>query len=127
MKTPVNTTTLAFVGDAVYEIYARKHVIESGQVNADKLHQMAVKYVRAEGQAFALKAIHDDLSDEEKDLVRRARNRKSTSKPKNADPIEYKLATALEALVGYLYLTDSLDRMGEIINLAFAAIERGTK
>lgn len=125
METPVNTTALAFMGDAVYETYARKRVLESGQTNADKLHQMAVKYVRADGQAAALKMIYDELSAEEQDLVRRARNHKSASKPKNADPLTYKLATAMEALIGRLYLTGDEERMCEILNLAFSAIERG--
>jgi len=119
----LNTTALAFMGDAVYETYIRKQVIDRGETNADKLHQMAVKYVRAEGQAAALKAIYDRLGEEEQALVKRARNRKSTSKPRNADPVEYKLATALEALIGYLYLSGNKERMEEIINLAVAAIE----
>jgi len=120
----MNTTTLAFLGDAVYEVYIRKHVALSGQTNADKLHQMAVKYVRAEGQAAALREIFDKLSVEEQSLVKRARNRKSTSRPKNADPVEYKMATAFEALLGYLYLAGDKDRMEEIIRLAVAAIEK---
>ena len=125
MKTPANTTALAFIGDAVYEVYVRRRVLESGQANADKLHQMAVNYVRADGQAAALKSIYEKLSEEEKDLVRRARNRKPASKPKNADPLIYKLATAFEALIGYLYLAGDEKRMDEIIKLAFDAIEGG--
>ena len=125
MKTPVNTTVLAFIGDAVYEIYARKRVLESGQTNADKLHRMAVKFVKAEGQAAAIKSIFDNLSEYEQAIVKRARNKKSASKPKNADPIEYKWATALEALVGHLYLEGDEERLNEIIELAFAATDRG--
>ena len=120
----LNTTALAFIGDAVYELYARKRVIESGQTNADKLHQMAVKYVRAEGQARALKSMLDLLSEEERELVKRARNKKSASKPKNADPIEYKLATAFEALIGYLYIAGDTDRMENIMALAITEIDR---
>jgi len=126
MKIPLNTTALAFIGDAVYEVYVREMLLESGQVNADKLHSLAVKYVKAEGQAAALRAVFNSLSEDEQALAKRARNRKSTSKPKNADPVEYKLATAFEALIGYLYLAKETDRMEEIINQAFTAIERGT-
>jgi len=123
MKTPVNTTALAFIGDAVYEVYIRKLVLSGGQTNADKLHHTAVKYVRAEGQATALRTIFDCLSEDEQALVKRARNRKVASKPKNADPVEYKLATAFEALIGYLYLSGNWDRMDEILLLAASAIE----
>jgi len=120
----LNTTALAYIGDAVYEVCVRKHVLESGRVHVDKLHQMAVKYVRADGQAKALKAIYDALDEDEQALVRRARNRKINSKPKNVDPIEYKHATAFEALIGYLYVGDKLDRMDEIVELAFAELEQ---
>ncbi|MCL2437396.1 MAG: ribonuclease III [Clostridiales bacterium] len=118
MNKQLNTTALAYIGDAVYEVHVRNHVLQSGQANADKLHQMAVKYVKAEGQAKALKAIFDQLSEEEQDLVKRARNRKTTSKPNNANPVAYKLATALEALIGHLYLTGNTERLEEIIKLA---------
>ena len=119
----LNTTALAYIGDAVYEVRVRARVLQSGQVNADKLHQMAVEYVKAEGQAKALKAIYDTLNEEEKDLVRRAKNRKAASRPKNACPLEYRLATAFEALIGGLYMSGSQNRMDEIITLAFAEIE----
>jgi len=122
MYKQLNTTALAYIGDAVYEVHVRNHVLQSGQVNADKLHQMAVKYVRAEGQAKALKAIFDELSEEEQNLVKRARNRKATSQPKNVDPVVYKLATAFEALIGYHYMADNQSRLNEIIALAFAEI-----
>ncbi|MDD4376655.1 MAG: ribonuclease III domain-containing protein [Eubacteriales bacterium] len=122
----INTTALAYIGDAVYEIYVRKHVMETGQFNADKLHQMAVKYVRADGQAKAVKElIREVLDEDETRLVKRARNHKTTSKPKNADPVIYKLATAFEALVGYLYLEENCQRLEEVIEFAFLAIERG--
>ena len=122
----INTTALANIGDAVYEIYVRKHVMETGQFNADKLHQMAVKYVRADGQAKAVKElIREVLDEDETRLVKRARNHKTTSKPKNADPVIYKLATAFEALVGYLYLEENCQRLEEVIEFAFLAIERG--
>ena len=118
----MNTAALAFMGDAVYEAYIRKHVIESGQANADKLHRMAVKYVRAESQAAAIRKIFDVLDEEEQNLVKRARNRKSAARPRNVDPVEYKLATAFEALVGHLCIAGSQERMEEIIGLAIAAI-----
>ncbi len=120
----INTTALAYIGDAVYEIYVRKHVLLGGYANVDMLHRRAVMYVRADGQAKALKALMTDfLSEEEVSLAKRARNHKSASKPKNADPVIYKLATAFEALIGYLYLSGEINRMEDIISKAFEVIE----
>ena len=73
----INTTALAYMGDAVYEVYVRKHVMESGQVNADKLHFMAVPYVKAKGTAEAVRALFEGiLSEKEASLIRLARNRR---------------------------------------------------
>ena len=84
----MNTTALAFIGDSVYEVYIRKHVMGKGQVNADVLHREAVRFVRAEAQAGALKLLMDELPEAELNLVKRARNKKSATKPKNADPVD---------------------------------------
>lgn len=119
----MNTTALAFIGDSVYEIYVRKHVLDRGLVNADILHREAVKFVRADAQAAALKILMDELAEQELSLVKRARNKKSATKPKNADPVDYKLATAFEALVGFLYLTQNHARMEEIIYKTIDLIE----
>jgi ribonuclease-3 family protein len=120
----MNTTVLAFLGDTVYETYVRRHVIEKGQVNADLLHRAAVRFVRADSQAYALKAMMDKLSEEEQNLVKRARNKKISTKPKNADPVVYKWATAFEALAGYLYLSQDHARLEGIIIEAIELIER---
>ncbi len=144
----MNTTALAYIGDAVYEIYVREHVLAaSGQLghtqpqstaakgqaafgaHVDALHKHAIRYVRADGQAKALRAMLKDgfLTAEEEALVRRARNHKSASKPKNADAMDYKYATALEALIGYWHLTagaEARNRKEEIIFRAFAEIEK---
>lgn len=120
----INTTALAFMGDAVYEVYVRKHVMETGQTNADRLHQMAVPYVRAKGQAQAVKTMLTGfLSEEESALVRRARNRRTISKPKNADIIDYKMATAFEALIGFLYLSGEESRLEEVMAETVRIIE----
>lgn len=119
----MNTTVLAFLGDSVYETFVRSHVIGKGQVNADLLHRAAVRFVRADAQAFALKAMMDELSEEEQGLVKRARNKKISTKPKNADPVVYKWATAFEALIGFLYLSEEQGRMEEIIHRAIDSIE----
>ena len=120
----INTTALAFLGDAVYEVYARKHVTETGTERADHLHRMAVKYVCADGQAKAVKSLMQDfLTEEEIKLVKRARNHKTTSKARSADPVTYKLATAFEALVGYLELCGDKERLEAVIAEALKRIE----
>lgn len=120
----INTTALAYMGDAVYEVYVRRHVMESGHVHVDRLHAMAVPFVKAEGQARAVKYLMENgLTDEEQALARRARNHKIASKAKNASPMDYKWATAFEALIGYLYLKGDIERMEEIISIAIHHIE----
>lgn len=120
----INTTALAFLGDAVYEVYARNHVMEDGCQRADQLHRMAVKYVCADGQAKAVKSLMQDfLTEEEIKLVKRARNHKTTSKARSADPVTYKLATAFEALIGYLHLAGDAARMEVVIAEALKRIE----
>ncbi|GAB1476158.1 Mini-ribonuclease 3 [Bacillota bacterium] len=125
----MNTTALAFMGDAVYETYVRAFLVASVKTGADKLHRASVQYVRAEAQAKALKALLDNLSPDELGLVKRARNKRSMTKPKNADPVLYKWATAFEALIGYLYLSGLTERMEEIIRFAMENIrdENGKK
>lgn len=118
-----NTTILAYLGDAVFELHVRQHVLDQGVCKAENLHKAAVKYVRAEAQAQALKVLLPDLSEEEVALVKRARNKKITSKPRNADPIAYKWATALEALIGYLQLSQQTDRLEEILSKVIQTTE----
>ena len=130
----INTTALAYMGDAVYEIYVRDHVLvhsadgkESVSFGAhvDALHKRAIRYVKAASQAAVLKAMmnSDFLSDDEMGVARRARNHKTASKPKNADAMDYKYATAFEALIGYLHLCGRKQRMEEIIERAFELVE----
>lgn len=119
----VNTTTLAYIGDGVYELYVREHLFEKGLLKSDMLHRTALNYVSAENQAKAIKKVLPLLSEREQALVKRARNHKSLSRPKNSDPIEYKWATALEALVGYLYLIKEEKRLEEVLSLLIGAIE----
>ncbi|MCI5687086.1 ribonuclease III domain-containing protein [Anaerovoracaceae bacterium 42-11] len=120
----INTTALAFIGDAVYEVFIRKYVMERGPHNADMLHRKAVFYVRAEGQAKAVKSlIRDFLTEEEIAFVKRARNHKSVSKSRSAGPVAYKLATAFEALIGYLYLDGQQERLAGVMEEAVSRIE----
>ena len=128
----LNTAALAFMGDAVYEVYVREHVMETGSAHSDVLHRMAVEYVSAEGQAKAIKALMDEeLTDDELALVKRARNHKASSSKKTrasrkgGDIITDKYATAFEALLGDLYLREDKDRLDHLIKRAFDIIEKG--
>ena len=115
---------MAFLGDAVYEVYARNHLMLAGDQNADRLHKKAIRYVCADGQAKAVRSLMEDyLSEEEIALVKRARNRKTASKSRSADAVTYKMATAFEALLGYLYLEGQTERLEDIVREAFKRIE----
>ena len=121
----MNTTALAYIGDAVYEIYVRERVLQQEKVHVDRLHKLAIGYVNNAGQAKAVKRMMNEefLTEEEVSLVKRARNHKTASKPRNADPVNYKLATAFEALIGWLHLEGRKERMEEIIFHAMEIIE----
>lgn len=123
-----DSTTLAFIGDAFYELSVRRRIAEQGTVfAADKLHRASVRYVKASAQAKAIRGLigRELLTEDEYDVVRRARNRKPKSVPKNTDPVDYKLATALEALIGWHYIEGRTDRAEELIGIAFGIIEGG--
>ena len=117
---------LAYLGDSLYDLYVREHLIaRGGKVRA--LHREAISLVCAHAQSEALARVQDMLTDAERDVVRRARNAHQ-SPPRNADPGEYHHATALEALIGWLYVTGQGERMNEILEMAlppeaFEAIE----
>ena len=114
----VNVLVLAYMGDTVYEDYIRKYLINKGIGNVNDLQTEALKYVSAINQAKYLTEMIDNnkLSEKELDIVKRARNYKTTSHPKSCDIITYKYATGLEALIGYLYLDNNIERINEIMN-----------
>ena len=114
---------LAFIGDAVYETFARVHVYEKGLMRPDKLNQAAIAYVRAEAQAYAFDKLQPELTDAEAALARRGKNHKITSMPKNVEPMVYKKATGFETLIGYLELAGDRDRLTEIVQKTFTYIE----
>ena len=118
-----NSIALAFLGDAVYEKFIRERILRGGSVGADQMHRAAVRYVKASAQEQALRAMLEDLTQTEADVVRRARNHKITSKPKNADPVTYKMATAFEALLGYLYLAGETERLEAVMEQAAETVE----
>ena len=107
---------LAYLGDSLYDLYVREHLVaKGGKVRA--MHREAISLVCAHAQAQALSRVAEALTDAERDVVRRARNAHQ-SPPKNADAGEYHHATALEALIGWLYVTGQRDRMNGILKRA---------
>lgn len=113
----VNVLVLAYLGDTIYEDYIRKFLINKKIGNVNDLQKEAVNYVSAVNQAKFLQELMDEdfFNDDEISVIKRARNYKSSSHPKNCDIVTYKHATALEALIGYLELTKNKDRIDEIM------------
>lgn len=113
----INIVTLAYLGDAIYEIYVREELIKQGIAKVEELQQHATKYVSAKGQAQILTNLLENnlLTEEEIDVVKRGRNYKRSSHPKHTDIITYKLSTGFEALIGYLYLSEEKERLEEIL------------
>ena len=108
--------TWAYVGDSVYELFIRSHLVETTNLKPHKLHIEAIKHVKAQAQAEILEKLQDFLTEEEKEIVRRTRNTENHHLPKNANSSDYMYATAFEGLIGYLYLTNQKDRLDEILN-----------
>ena len=111
----MNPLTWAYIGDNVYELFIRTYLINTTNLKPHKLHIEAIKYVKASAQANILKNIYEDLTEEEKEIVRRGRNTENHHVPKNSNVQEYMYATAFEALIGYLYLTKQNKRLKEIL------------
>ena len=114
----INVLVLAYLGDTIYENYVRKYLISKGIGNVNDLQKESINYVSAKSQAKFLQDMLENnfLSDEEITVVKRARNYKTTSHPKNCDIVTYKYATGLESLIGYLDLEGKKDRIDEIMN-----------
>ena len=115
----MNVITLAYLGDSVYEVYIREYLISKGIVYVVDLQKEAIKYVSAKSQAKILDYLVNNnyLSEEEVNIVKRGRNYKRDSHPKNTDIITYKKSTGFECLIGYLYLSKNINRLDEIMNI----------
>ncbi|HHW48081.1 MAG TPA: Mini-ribonuclease 3 [Clostridiaceae bacterium] len=113
---------LAYIGDTVYEVYIRTMVISEGIAPVHKLHRRSTEFVKAKAQSDIIHGIIGFLSEEEQDIVRRGRNAKSGTIPKNADVTEYKYATGFESLLGYLYLKREFSRLIEVLKMSVSVI-----
>ncbi len=114
--------TLAFLGDSVYELFIRTKILSMGNRQANQLHKLAVGYVKAKAQATAAHKILDTLTEAELEIYKRGRNTNIHTVPKNAEMADYRHATALEALIGYLYIKGEEKRLTEILELAFDSL-----
>lgn len=110
--------TLAYIGDAVFEIIIRTLIVEKGQRAANTLHKHTTKIVCAQTQAKMIEAVYESLTEEEQDIYRRGKNTKIHSSAKNASLSDYRKATGFEALCGYLFLKDDTERVASIIRQA---------
>lgn len=119
----LNPLQLAIIGDAVYEVFIRNYVLSTdNQLSAHKIHKRAINYVKAKSQALIIHELENELSEDELYIYKRGRNTKSNTVPKNADVRDYRMATGFEALVGYLYLIGSKERLDYIFNKSIEII-----
>ena len=115
--------TLAYIGDAIFELVVRTVLVERKNTQAEKLHKAATKIVKAETQALMIEAIKDELTEEEMAVYKRGRNAKAVTRAKNATMSEYRRATGFEAMMGYLYLKGDIERMIKLIHLGVEKAE----
>lgn len=122
----LNGLTLAYIGDAVYELCVREHLIQAGEVKPNELHQKAVTYVSAKSQADVIWQWLESglLTEEEERVVARGRNAKSRSVPKNIDVQTYRYSTAFEALIGYHYILENEKRLAKLLKLALQSVKK---
>ena len=107
----------AYIGDCIYEIFIRTHLVNNSNAKPHRLHIETIKYVKAKAQADTLAKIKECLTEKEKEIERTGRNAENHHVAKNASVAEYSQATAFEALIGYLYLTKQDERLQEILTM----------
>ena len=120
----INVITLAYLGDSIYEVYVREYLINKGIAKVLDLQKESIKYVSAKSQSKILSYLIDNnlLTENELDIVKRGRNYKRSSHPKNTDIITYKMSSGFEAMIGYLYLSNNKDRLDEIMSYILGGI-----
>lgn len=111
--------TLAYIGDSIYDLIIRTVIVERANQPVNKLHKTTIRYVNAGTQAKMITVLEEELTEEEKAVYHRGRNAKSYTSAKNASISDYRKATGLEALFGYLYLLNRVDRLLALVRLAF--------
>lgn len=121
----INGIALAFEGDAVYSMYIRRHLIFQGLTKPNQLHREATKYVSAKAQANLIFLMLEEgiLTEKEEDIYKRGRNANSHTKAKNTDIVTYRMSTGFEAVMGYLHMTEAIERLEELIDWCIRKIE----
>lgn len=114
--------TLAYIGDAIFDVIIRSILVNKGNTAVNNLHKKSSSIVKAQTQSAMVKALMDDLTEEEQDYYRRGRNSKPHTKAKNASTIEYLDATGFEAIMGFLYLTGNMDRACELVQIGIGKL-----
>lgn len=115
---------LAYIGDSVFDVFVRTHLVCGRKLPVHRLHINATEFVKASAQAGITHDIMNSLSDEEKYIVRRGRNAKSGTVPKNASIHDYRYATGFESLIGYLFLKKRFERLYEVLKMSIKSIEK---
>ena len=110
----MNTLALAYIGDSVYDLHIRQHLVLTAPAKVNDLHKRATAMVNASAQAASFRQIQHILTEEELAIFRRGRNANS-SPPKNANPADYRTATGIETLIGYIFLTGNIERLNQIM------------
>lgn len=116
---------LAYIGDSIYDLIIRTMLIEHGNSQVSKLHHRASAFVKASAQKKIMEAIEPILTEEERSYYRRGRNAKSFTSAKNATIIEYRIATGFEAVMGFLYLTNQMERILELVKIGVNSLAGG--
>ena len=121
----INGIALAFEGDAVYSMYIRRHLIFQCLTKPNQLHREATKYVSAKAQANLISLMLEEgiLTEKEEDIYKRGRNANSHTKAKNTDIVTYRMSTGFEAVMGYLHMTEAIERLEELIGWCIRKIE----
>lgn len=121
----MSALVLALIGDSVFDLFIRCRLAMRKNESAHKMHVKAIGYVNAGAQSKIVNVLHAKLNEEEKAVFRRGRNSKSATIPKHADVLDYRRATAFEAVLGYLYLLGKQERLNQLLNMAAEVIEQG--
>ena len=121
----INGIALAFEGDAVYSMCIRRHLIFQGLTKPNQLHREATKYVSAKAQANLISLMLEEgiLTEKEEDIYKRGRNANSHTKAKNTDIVTYRMSTGFEAVMGYLHMTEDIERLEELIDWCIQQVE----
>jgi ribonuclease-3 family protein len=121
----LNSLALAYIGDAIYETKIRHHLLLKGSVRPNQLHREATNFVSAKAQSYILHELLNNkfITEKEETIVKRGRNAKSGTTPKNTDVLTYRYSTAFEALIGYHFLSNNTERLIELVEKSISLIE----